>query len=155
MSMTKSERVKATIVGYAVTVLVLSALPALAFGWTSYTYRFGDRVQVTYGQPCSLTKYRGNVTTTCGATWTVDGVRHRGEITDDAGENLPHRSGVIEARVWGDTARHDMHPLRLYAGLLAPPLFVPALIVLLVLLPPLVWSAGKAGWEEGVKQRKA
>jgi hypothetical protein len=34
MSMSKSERVKATIVGYAVAVLVLSALPALAFGWT-------------------------------------------------------------------------------------------------------------------------
>jgi hypothetical protein len=47
-----------------------------------------------------------------------------------------------------------MHPLRLYVGLLGPPLFVPALIVLLVLLPPLVWSAGKAGWAEGVKQRK-
>ena len=154
MSMSKSERTKATIVGYAVTLLVLSAFPALAFGWASYTYQFGDQAQVTYGAPCVSTKTRGSVTTTCRATWTVDGVRHTGEITDDAGDNLPDNAGVIEARVWGDTARHHMHPLRLYTGLLGPLVFVPALLALVVLLPPLVWSAGKAGWDEGVKQRK-
>jgi hypothetical protein len=156
MSEEEGKSLKARLFGISCFLLAVSIVPSIWWAWPAYTYKYGDVAEVTYGAPCVSTRSRGHVTTSCRASWVLDGVRHDGEITENLAADLPGSSGVIRTRVWGDTARTNMERTIEYRlGLVAPWLSVPALLVILTLLPVLLWTTVRDGWADAVKARDA
>ncbi|GLZ31251.1 hypothetical protein Lesp02_34390 [Lentzea sp. NBRC 105346] len=93
------------------------------WAWPAYTYQFGDQVMVSYTGPCETTYgRRGGSTTDCPATWTVDGVEVKGELTDSVGEDIRDTStgGAFVTSVWGTTARTKIRQPESALGLAGP-----------------------------------
>ncbi|TWP44990.1 hypothetical protein FKR81_40220 [Lentzea tibetensis] len=104
-------------------MIALGAGLASVWAWPAYTYKFGERVMVSYTGPCETTYgRRGGSTTDCPATWTVDGVEVSGELTDSVGEDIRDSSdgGAMVTSVWGSTARTQVQQPEYGLGLAGP-----------------------------------
>ncbi len=153
MSKEADAGLKGRLFGVACFLLFLTIVPTAFWSWTAYTYRYGEVVEVSYQSPCASVGNRRSISTECPASWVVDGVRHTGTITDHNGAELPDAPGVIKARAWGDTARTKVDSMPYRLGLVGPWIAIPSLLVVLLLLPILLWTAVRDGWADAVKAR--